>query len=110
MKIEALEFSKVQFFTLADGKHGAIPDLTASYPWGSSAASSSARANTLQFLSRGNARRSWFRVDGRQPGHYTRFGVTSGWPVIRPQLARTAGITRESVSMSGLAICTRQEA
>jgi hypothetical protein len=24
-----------------------------------------------------------FWEDGRQPGHYTRFGVTSGWPVTR---------------------------
>ena len=68
MKIEALEFSKVQFFTLADGKHGAISGFDGLLPMGSSAASSSARANTLQFLSRGNARRSWFRVDGRLSG------------------------------------------
>jgi hypothetical protein len=26
-----------------------------------------------------------FRVDCRQPGHYTRFGVTSGWAVTRPE-------------------------
>jgi hypothetical protein len=28
-----------------------------------------------------------FRAYGRQPGHYTGFGVTSGWAVIRPELA-----------------------
>jgi hypothetical protein len=29
--------------------------------------------------------RLWLRPDCRQPGHYTRFGVTSGWPVTRPE-------------------------
>jgi hypothetical protein len=32
------------------------------------------------------AKVSEFRTDGRQPGHYTRFGVTSGWAVTRPEL------------------------
>ncbi len=26
-----------------------------------------------------------FWVCGRQPGHYTRFGVTSGWAVMQPE-------------------------
>jgi hypothetical protein len=38
-----------------------------------------------------SSRSNWsvFRVDCRQPGHYTRFGVTSGWPVIRPELRKS---------------------
>jgi hypothetical protein len=30
-----------------------------------------------------------FLACGRQPGHYTRFGVTSGWAVTRPELWET---------------------
>jgi hypothetical protein len=30
-----------------------------------------------------------FRLDGRQPGHYTRFRVTSGLAVTRPEMWET---------------------
>jgi hypothetical protein len=46
-----------------------------------------------------------FPAVGRQPGQNRIFvRITSGYPVIRPQLARTSRMTCESVSMSGLAI------
>jgi hypothetical protein len=34
-----------------------------------------------------SSRSNWsvFRVDCRPPGQYTRFGVTSGWTVTRPE-------------------------
>jgi hypothetical protein len=37
----------------------------------------------MRSLSREVGSFSEFRLDCRQPGHYTRFGVTSGWAVIR---------------------------
>jgi hypothetical protein len=48
-------------------------------------------------------------MDGRQPGHYTRFEVTSEWAVILPQLAKTCRMTCESVPMNGLAIWSPTE-
>jgi hypothetical protein len=45
----------------------------------------------------------------RQCGHYTGFGVTSGWAVILPQLAKTCRMTCESISMNGLAISSPTE-
>jgi hypothetical protein len=42
-----------------------------------------------------------FRVDGGQPGHYSRFGVTSGWAVIQPQFGP---LVRSRIR--GLVLCT----
>ena len=41
-----------------------------------------------------------FRLNRRQPGHYTRFGVTSGWPVTRAQ-GGSVELVRNSMSAFG---------
>ena len=42
-----------------------------------------------------SARSCGFRADCRQPGYYTRFGVTDGWAVIRQELENPNAYTAQ---------------
>jgi hypothetical protein len=48
-----------------------------------------AEIRPMRVSSSGSPRSLEFRSDGRQPGHYTRFGVTSGVAVTRSELSET---------------------